>query len=1143
MADINETNNQDSAQQVGHAKTTDQLYLEKLEFKPELRNSWLNFFVSNVRVVALLILLLTAAGLFSFFTLPRENSPEVKIPIAVVSTVYPGASPSDVEELVTKKIETQIAGLQNLDTVTSTSANSVSSIVVQFTASADINESIRSLRDKVNDAVPNLPSDVPNPPTVTQISLDDQPIMQFAITGPYDGFTMYKYAQTLQDQLQELSGVRQVNISGGDQKEYMVAYRPSSLVNYGISPAQANAAIAGTNLAIPSGTFDSTTFQYSVRTDSKVASAADIAAIPVTHTAVGAVVTIGDIADVSEHAIKATTVSRLSIKGSQPENAITLSVVKRTGASVLDTVAQSKASIASTIATFGPGVKYNITENTADEINKSFDQLQHDFILTLLLVFGILFIIVGLKEALVAGLAIPLVFFATFTVLERLGISLNFLSLFSLILSLGLLVDDAIVVVSATKQYLRTGKYTPEEAVLLVLNDFKVVLLVTTLTTVWAFLPLIFSTGIIGQYIMSIPVTVSITLISSLLIALMINHPLAAVLERIRFTKPLFYAAETALVLLAAAGVFFGGWGWYVVAVVCLVAFALMVRWYERGGHEKLIANAELVERESEDDELIKKKLRDQGQHEGGSLGNRLMHGILHFDIFLPIYEKYLRKVLSSRKTRVTAILVTVAVFLFSVLLPVFGIVKSEFFPAADSDYVYVEVSAPTGYKLDATNALAEQVEQKLLGYPVIQNFTTIVGSVPPNSQDRAASNTAAINITLVPDTQRKIKSYDFADQLRAALVGKVQNATIVVSTQAGGPPSGAAFQAQISGDDLPTLNRIAQDLEPKLTSIPGVVNPEISLKNTEPEYTFKLNPTALAQNNMSASYVGGVLRMAISGSKVSTVIEGNQDVAINAYFTPGSIPTLEALQNLQIVNPQGQPVFLKDVADIQLVPAVDAITRINQKRTVLLTADTTAATNSNLVLAAFEKNTKSYAMPSGYSISYGGANQQNQQSVQSIINAMGIAMLLIVSTLIVQFNSFRKAFIVLVTIPLALIGVFVGMALLGVPLSFPGLIGVLALFGIVVKNAIILVDKINLNLRTGIPFTDSIVDAGKSRLEAIFITSICTIFGILPITLSNPTWTSLGSAVIFGLMLSSFLTLFIIPTLFVMWIPEKMKH
>ena len=194
-------------------------------------------------------------------------------------------------------------------------------------------------------------------------------------------------------------------------------------------------------------------------------------------------------------------------------------------------------------------------------------------------------------------------------------------------------------------------------------------------------------------------------------------------------------------------------------------------------------------------------------------------------------------------------------------------------------------------------------------------------------------------------------------------------------------------------------------------------------------------------------------------------------------------------------------------------------------------------------MLAAFEKNTKSYAMPSGYSISYGGANQQNQQSVQSIINAMGIAMLLIVSTLIVQFNSFRKAFIVLVTIPLALIGVFVGMALLGVPLSFPGLIGVLALFGIVVKNAIILVDKINLNLRTGIPFTDSIVDAGKSRLEAIFITSICTIFGILPITLSNPTWTSLGSAVIFGLMLSSFLTLFIIPTLFVMWIPEKMKH
>lgn len=405
-----------------HNKTTDQLYLERLEFNPNLRKSWLNFFVSNFRVVVLLILLLSGAGLYSYFKLPRESDPEVKIPIAIVITTLPGASPSDVEDLVTKQIETQISGLQGLSKVTSNSANSVSSITVEFDANADLTESIRSLRDKVNDAKPKLPKDA-NDPTVTQISVDDQPIMQFAVTGPYDGFTMHSYAETLQDEIQKLPGVREVNISGGDEKEYQVAYLPDKLLAYGISTDQANQAIAATNTAIPAGTFDSTHYQYSVRTDSKITSVADIAAIPVTHAPDGSTVTVGDLANVSIHAIKKTTLARLSTAGLPPQNAINLSVVKRTGSSILDTVGQVKSVINTTLQTFKPGVRYDVTQDNTKEINKSFDELQHDLILTLILVFGILFIIVGLKEAFVAGLAIPLVFFATFASLLNLGIS------------------------------------------------------------------------------------------------------------------------------------------------------------------------------------------------------------------------------------------------------------------------------------------------------------------------------------------------------------------------------------------------------------------------------------------------------------------------------------------------------------------------------------------------------------------------------------------------------------------------------------------------------------------------------------------------------------------------------------------------
>ncbi len=1120
-------------------RTTDQRYLDQLEFKPELRKTWLNFFVSNFRVVILLIILVSGAGLYSFFRLPRESNPEVKIPIAVVTTVYPGASPADVEDLVTKKIETQVSGLKGLDKMTSTSANSYSSIVVEFDPKEDLKDSIRSLRDKVTDAKKDLPADAKDP-VVTEISLDDQPIETLVLTGPYDGFTMRKYGEDLKDELEKIPGVREVNISGGDEKEFQIAYDPAKLLFYGISADQANQAVAATNLGIPSGNFDGTKFVYPIRTDSKVYTAESIGNIAVSHTQDGSVVTVRDLGQVKETSIKKTVLSRLSILGDKPQSAVTLSIVKRTGSSILDTADKAKLTADSMIKTFAPGVKYDLTFDSAKFVREDFNQLTHDFILTLLLVFGILFLIVGLKEAFVAGLAIPLTFFISFTALDIIGISLNFLSLFSLILALGLLVDDAIVVVSATKQYLRTGKYTPEEAVLLVLHDFKVVLTTTTLTTVWAFLPLLYSSGIMGEYIKSIPITVSITLIGSLLVALMINHPLAAVLERLRLTRRFFWLLEVLILIIAGISFIVGGWAGYLIGALLVATEIWTLVWYERGGHAVLIEHEQLSEKEWESDEAVKQKLREQASHENPSLSSRLMHGIIRFDRFLPIYEKYLRAVITTKQQRRRLYVAITLLFLVAVAMPVTGIVQSEFFPPSDSDYVYLDIRMPVGQKLEETDKIVTQVEEKLLHYPEIANFSTLVGQPSPLSESsRAQTNLASITITLKDKKIRKVKSYDFADRLRNE-VTDVDGAAITVSAPTGGPPSGSAFEARIKGDDLNKLSQIAYDLEPKLTSIPGVINADISLKDSAPEYTFTLDPIKLEQNSLNAAYVGSTLRMAIAGTDVSTVLINGKEVKIVAQFADNQLPSLEDVQNLQILNLRKQPVFLKDVAQIDLKPSVDSITRIDQKRTVLLSAGANSQTNSNIILAQFKKNIANYQLPAGYSIVYGGQNEQNQESVTSIIVAMIIAMVLIVATLVIQFNSFRKAFIVLVTIPLALIGVFLGMAMLNVHLSFPGLIGILALFGIVVKNAIILVDKINLNLKSGIAFMDAVVDAGKSRLEAIFITSICTIFGILPVTLSNDLWRALGSAVIFGLMLSSFLTLFMVPTLFVTLIGEK---
>ncbi len=1114
--------------------TFDQLYLDKLKFNPRLKKMWLSFFVYKFRIIILIIALISVWGIFSFFQLPRESTPEVKIPIAVISTVFPGASPSDVEELITKRIEAKIAGITGIDTIQSSSANSVSSIVVQFDANRDLDDSVRKVRDAVSNIENQLPEDA-SAPSVSEISFDDTPIYTIAISGPYDEFTLYDYAQDIENEFEKIPGVRQADISGGDRRQIEVNYSPEKLNFYGISLTQANAAIAAANINIPAGNFESQTYVYPISVDGRIYNSQQLRELPI-GGGQNNLILLKDVADVYETAIEKTKVSRIASQNNPPKPAVTISIVKRSGGNIIATVDTAKK-VLRQVAGDIPELEYRDIYDQAKYIQEDFDRLTHDFILTLCLVMGVLFLLIGAKEALVAGLAIPLVFFITFGIMDAAGTTLNFLSLFSLLLSLGLIVDDAIVVVSATKQYMRAGKFTPEEAVLLVLNDFKVVLTTTTLTTVWAFLPMLFSTGIMGEFLKSVPIVVSTTLLASLVIALTVNHPLAAILERVRFTKKMFLIYLVALIcsagfLLIQKNIFAISGG-----VIIMLAAGLMVWWYERAGKAVLEKNQRLMEAESKDDELIKAKMRQQGQAKESGRFSKLTRGIVNLNAALPLYEKYLSRLVNNKKLRTLFFAQIAVLFIAATILPISGIVKSEFFPADDLGYMYVNIEAPAGYKLEQTDAITKVVEEKISRYNEIDNFSTTVGGAISTStanyqSNASSSNKASITINLVDKSRRDLKSYELEEILRRDLIG-IPNAKVTVVSLRGGPPSGAAFEAQISGDDIAQLQKIAEDLKPVLQAIPETVNIEVSLKKTSPRYVFKVRHDKLAENGLNAAAIGSFLRTAISGTKATSVLRSNQDIEIIAKFDETLIPDLAAVQNLQMTNSRGEPVFLKDVAKISLDPSVESVLRIDQKRTVTLTGDITAKTTSDAVLAEFKKRAADYQFPEGYAIAYGGANETNAESVASIIRAMGLAFILIIATMVVQFNSFTQALIVLIAMPLALIGVFFGLAILNVPLSFPGLIGILALFGIVVKNSIILVDKINLNLASEIPFREAIIDAGKSRFEAIFITSFCTIIGIIPITLSSATWQALGLSIICGLSVSSFFTLFMVPALF----------
>lgn len=1117
--------------------SSDSEYLRKLEFDPALRKSAFNFFVTRPRVILLLITAISIWGLWSFFQLPRESNPEIKIPIGIVITPFPGASPSDVEELVTKKIETKISGLSGIKKITSNSANSLSSVTVEYEANEPIDDAIRNLRDAVSEVKSELPDDAEDP-SVKEISFDDQPILTIALSGPIDGLALRSIADTASDELKKIPGVREVKISGGDERELSVAYDPAKLSALGISADEANRVIALTNRAIPAGSFDGERFSYPVRTDSRFFTAETLGNIPIRFSANGGTVLLKDIATVEERAIKQTVFSRLSISGSEPTSAVTLDIVKRTGGSIIETVDNAELTMNRLSENFPGGVKWTTTVDLAKEIRKNFSELTRDFFLTVGLVVGTLILIVGLKEALIAGLTIPLVFFITFGTMLFSSISLNFLSLFSLLLSMGLLVDDAIVVVSATKQYLRTGKFTPEEAVLLVLRDFKVVLTTTTLTTMWAFLPLLLATGMIGQFIKSIPITVSVTLTASLGIALMINHPLAAALERIRFTKSWFVIAVSFLVGLGTYGVLLGNlWGFALAGIALVIIIRLALWYFLRSGNKILNQNTALVDAEWHDENLIKTRLKEAGDRENGSFKDRLIHGIIHFDRIIPPYERLLRSILSSARRKWIVLIGTGAIFVSAVLLPVLGIVPVEFFPTSDEELIFINIEAPIGLKLDETNSIVQRVEHKLLSYPEIVNFSTVVGNAGV-SQDGTgstsgnASHLSGIVIKLSDKHDRQRTSSAIADALRDDF-SDIHDADIRVASQQGGPPSGAAFEARIAGDDLKTIDKIAHDLKGILATIPGTTNINSSLKNAPADYTFALDHDRLAFYGLDATSVGSALRMAISGVEVTTVLRDNKEISVNARFSEQSIPSLDDLRSIEFRNASGNTIRLGDISAIELKPSVDSITRIDQKRTALLSAGVSANVRPAEVLATFQEKVKnSYHLPDGYSITYGGENEQNQESVASILRALVIAIALIVATLIIQFNSVKQAAIVLTTLPLAMIGVFIGMAIFRISLSFPGLIGILALFGIVVKNAIILIDKMNLNWAHGLEHTEAIIDAGKSRIEAIFITSFATILGLIPITLSDALWRALGTAIIFGLAVSSFFTLLIIPVL-----------
>jgi multidrug efflux pump subunit AcrB len=1098
-------------------------YLKRLRFPESLKNSFIARYLANPRLVLLLVSLVTLLGAFSYTQIQRTLNPEIKIPIVIVSTVLPGASPADIESLVTIPLEDAVAGVEDVKKVTSTSRDSVSVVSMEFESGVDPDKAQTDVQSAV-ESVTDLPEDAQTP-RVQKLDFERTPVWTFAVTTREDTGSLMRFSDVLRDRIGDITTVESVSVNGFDEREIQVLIKPEAITTYGINPLSLSQLVKTSTAAFPAGNVFTTTSSLGLSVDPQSTNIEDLRNLKVNLN--GTPVVLSDIATISENSKPDQAPSYYADSKTTPTRSLTFNVYKTGTASIDETVKEVHTVIDETQKEYNGQFSITSVLDAAEEVDHQFNELLRDFWITIGLIFFVLLIFLGIRQALIASLSIPLTFLVVFIIMNMTGITLSFIAFFSLLLALGLVVDDTIVVISAMTAYYRSGKFPPLETGLLVWRDFLIPVLTTTLTTVWAFVPLLLASGIIGEFIKPIPIIVSTALLGSIVIALLITIPLIIILLKPQLPGRVVIFLRILGVLLLM-GLFYVLVPKSALLVPQLLVFGLVVALFVflRSSLQEFFVG--LLTRGKRSTRNTRTKNR--------AFSDILNHGLIRFEVISGFYKRLINQILASRGARRRTVFMVVIFSLFSYLLLPLGFVVNEFFPGGDQESMYVSLELPAGTNVRSTNQQTVPLLEELRRLPEVEYVTADVGQAFDafGGASGGGSNQALVTINLKEDSERERSSIEVAQDIRTKYAN-YQNGTVTVAEVSGGPPAGAELQINLFGDDLRSLDEYADRIQKYLETKQGVNNVNKSIKPGTGKLVFEPNSNQLVENNLTLDSVGIWLRIFASGFSLDDVTfeSEKRDVVFRMF---GETPTPEQIGQISIPNQQGGNVPLSALGTISLKSNPTLITREDGKRTLSVTASVAEGYSVTQLNSDLEEYANLLNLPNGYFWRTGGVNEENQNSVNSILQAMILSFLLIVVTMVVQFSSFRKAIIVMLVIPLSISGVFIVFALTQTPLSFPALIGVLALFGIVVKNSILIVDQISQNLESGMNFVESIADGAASRMEAIALTSFASIFGLVPVTLSDPLWRGLGGAIIAGLSFSGIIMLFFIPVVYYMW-------
>lgn len=1023
-------------------------------------------------LVSIIFITVMIMGIFSYSKLNIDLMPDFDMNTAMVIVSYPNASAEDVENNVTKLLETTLSTVSDLKKVTSTSKDNVSLVSIEFNWGTDLDAGVNDMRDKLEMVKSSLP-DGCSTPMIFKLSMSMIPIAIYSVDANESMSALYKILDdNLVNPLQRIDGVGSVTITGAPQREIVALVDPQKMEAYNLTVEQIGNRIAQENKNTPSGKFYIGNETYTLRIEGEYKESSPLNDIVVANN--GGPIYLRDIATVRDSLQE--KIQESYVNGKQ---GATLIISKQTGANSVNVMKEIQKALPELEKNLPPDIHLTEVINTTDNIINSINSLKETVILALLFVIVVIMYFLGQwRAALIVIITIPVSLIGAFIYLFATGNTLNIISMSALTIAIGMVVDDAIVVMENVTKHIERGA-APREAAIYGTNEVAIAVIAATLTLIAVFFPFTMMSGMAGIMFKQLGWMMCIIMIISIICALTLTPMLCSLIYK-RKKKDVYAVKEEKSTPIT--------------------------------------------------------KLRDAIKKQLDALDNG--------------YEKILSWCVKHKPTTICAAIV---LFVLSLFLSKF--IGSDFIPASDNAQISATIELPAGASVERSKVIATRFTNYIKkNYPELKSMTYTLGT-PSDDEDNAFSliqesgdnyMSFRMRFTDIADRDRTI--YQMADLMRDELstYPEIAKSDVTAGGQKGGMTGGSTVEVQIFGYDFNTTTRLANQYKAKMADVPGLKDITISRKDYTPQYNLQFDREKLAENGLSVSQASSFVRNRMNGMIASLFREDGDEYNIKVRYAEDFRKNIEDIENITLYSSTGQPLKLGEVAKVVETFAPPVIERQDRERIVKVTA-TLSGTTIDKAKAAIDEITDGLSIPSNINIEIGGSIEDQQESFGDIGLLGLIIIILVYAVMAGQFESFRSPFIIMFSIPFALTGMFLGLWLTGGTINMMSMIGAIMLIGIVVKNGIVLVDYINLNREKGMSIVNSIVLGGKSRLRPVLMTTATTVLGMLPMAIGigegSELWQPMGIVIVFGLTISTLVTLVLIPTIYGSFAASKLNR